>query len=221
MDLPLPTPGSSPSSAARLRQSALELYGRQGVEGASVRDIARRAGVAPGLVRHHFGSKEGLTRAVERDVLSVVRSALESVPLLGSPLEISAARDLALDALLRDHPPLAAYLRQALARGHEEEDGILDRLVELTVEQTQQLIDRGLDPSRGLQMSVFTTVIRQLGRVVVAPTAERVWRRLEETCPTGPSQVPRTAPRVVVAVDPLTATTAGGHPAPDRSAQDS
>ena len=177
----LPAPESAPSSARRLRQSALELYGRQGVEGASVREIARRAGVAPGLVRHYFGSKEGLSLAVEESVLSLIRATLESVPLVGSPLEISAARDAALDDLLRKHPPLAAYLRQALARGHENEGGILDRLVDLTVEQTEQLIERGLDPRRGLRASVFSTVIRQLGRVVVDPTAERVWQRIEET----------------------------------------
>lgn len=39
------------------------LFARQGLEGTSVRQIASRAGVSIGLIRHYFGSKEGLYQA--------------------------------------------------------------------------------------------------------------------------------------------------------------
>ncbi|MFP3472658.1 helix-turn-helix domain-containing protein, partial [Micrococcus sp. SIMBA_144] len=61
MNTPLPFDQDDLSAPARLRLAALELYAERGVEMASVRERAQRAGVAAGLVRHHFGSKAGLT----------------------------------------------------------------------------------------------------------------------------------------------------------------
>jgi TetR/AcrR family transcriptional repressor of bet genes len=43
--------------------SALDLIGEGGAEAATVRAIAERAGVTPGLIRHYFQTKEDLTRA--------------------------------------------------------------------------------------------------------------------------------------------------------------
>ena len=93
MNTPLPFDQDDLSSPARLRLAALELYAERGVEMASVREIAQRAGVAPGLVRHHFGSKAGLTRAVDDDVLRLIAATLDEVPLVGTPQVVSAARD--------------------------------------------------------------------------------------------------------------------------------
>jgi TetR/AcrR family transcriptional regulator, transcriptional repressor of bet genes len=43
--------------------AALELVAEGGAQAATVRAIADRAGVTPGLIRHYFQSKEDLTRA--------------------------------------------------------------------------------------------------------------------------------------------------------------
>lgn len=43
--------------------AALELVSEGGPQAATVRAIAERAGVTPGLIRHYFSSKEELTRA--------------------------------------------------------------------------------------------------------------------------------------------------------------
>ncbi len=42
--------------------ATLELVAENGVQGATVRAIADRAGVTPGLIRHYFASKEALSR---------------------------------------------------------------------------------------------------------------------------------------------------------------
>jgi len=44
--------------------AAVRLFAERGYEGVSVRDIAREAGTTHGLIRHHFGSKEGVWRVV-------------------------------------------------------------------------------------------------------------------------------------------------------------
>lgn len=48
------------TARARIRDAALKHFTESGFAKATIRDIARTAGVSPGLVRHHFGSKEGL-----------------------------------------------------------------------------------------------------------------------------------------------------------------
>ena len=58
------------TARARIREAAIELFADRGIEGATIRDIAERAGVSSGLLRHHFGSKEGLRDACDEYVLS-------------------------------------------------------------------------------------------------------------------------------------------------------
>ena len=53
-----PTPEDL-TAKARLRDAALRLFAERGIEATPVRDIANAAGVSGGLVRPHFGSKEG------------------------------------------------------------------------------------------------------------------------------------------------------------------
>jgi AcrR family transcriptional regulator len=53
------------TARARIRDAALELFAERGIAGATIRDIALKAGVSSGLLRHHFGSKEGLRDACD------------------------------------------------------------------------------------------------------------------------------------------------------------
>lgn len=52
------------ATRARILLSAEKLFGDHGFEGVSVRQIAIEAGVPVALVNYHFGSKEGLFRAI-------------------------------------------------------------------------------------------------------------------------------------------------------------
>jgi len=44
------------TARARIREAALRHFADDGYEGATIRAIARSAGVSPGLLRHHYGS---------------------------------------------------------------------------------------------------------------------------------------------------------------------
>ncbi|MFI5938380.1 TetR/AcrR family transcriptional regulator [Actinoplanes sp. NPDC051494] len=64
---------SSPAdltARARIRDAAITLFAERGIAGASIREIAQAAGVSSGLLRHHFGSKEGLRDACDDFVLA-------------------------------------------------------------------------------------------------------------------------------------------------------
>lgn len=68
----------------QLMQAALELIAEGGPQAATVRGIAARAGVTPGLIRHYFQSKEALTRASYRYLMDGMTQrsgeALEAAP---------------------------------------------------------------------------------------------------------------------------------------------
>lgn len=53
---------------ARIREAAIESFAAEGFD-TSVRTIARHAGVSPGLITHHFGSKDNLRRECDAEVL--------------------------------------------------------------------------------------------------------------------------------------------------------
>jgi AcrR family transcriptional regulator len=57
---------------ARIRDAAITCFATEGF-GASVRTIAESAGVSPGLVTHHFGSKDALRTACDAEVLARYR----------------------------------------------------------------------------------------------------------------------------------------------------
>jgi AcrR family transcriptional regulator len=63
-------PGRSNAREDILR-SAVHQFGTHGLAGATLRGIAAEAGADPALIRHYFGSKNGLFRASVGSVLSV------------------------------------------------------------------------------------------------------------------------------------------------------
>ena len=51
------------ATRAKILQAALDLFAERGFDGASIRDIAKRAGVFHGLIKYHFESKEELWKS--------------------------------------------------------------------------------------------------------------------------------------------------------------
>jgi TetR/AcrR family transcriptional regulator, repressor for neighboring sulfatase len=67
------------SSEAAILDAAVKLYGEAGPNGASLRDVARRAGVTHPLVSQYFGSKHGLVTAVGDRLTAHVAATIEAV----------------------------------------------------------------------------------------------------------------------------------------------
>jgi len=53
------------TARARIREAAIQLFTDRGVQRTAILDIATAAGVSGGLIRHHFGSKDGLRVACD------------------------------------------------------------------------------------------------------------------------------------------------------------
>lgn len=87
------------TARARIRDAAIDLFAERGPGAASIRDIAQRAGVSSGLLRHHFGSKEGLRAACDEYAMakmSEVRERLMGPNAFADPALLAALHPTAL-----------------------------------------------------------------------------------------------------------------------------
>jgi AcrR family transcriptional regulator len=76
-------PDDEPTAAALLA-AAVEVMGRSGYHGASVRDIASAAGTSPAILYHHFDSKQGLLVTIcDRGLDVLVRATEDALDLAG------------------------------------------------------------------------------------------------------------------------------------------
>ncbi|RDI53029.1 TetR/AcrR family transcriptional regulator [Nocardia mexicana] len=99
------------STRARIRDAAIVAFGDEGF-GVGVRAIAKAAGVSPGLVNHHFGSKDGLRKACDEHVRSVIVSAkLQYVEEPSSTATLQALADI------EEFAPYTAYLMRTFQAG--------------------------------------------------------------------------------------------------------
>ncbi|MCV7180274.1 TetR/AcrR family transcriptional regulator [Mycolicibacterium sphagni] len=101
------------TTAARIRDAAIELFGARGFD-VGVRAIAQAAGVSPGLVIHHFGSKDGLRKACDDYVAEEVRSDKADAIRSTDP-----ATWLAAAAEIESYAPMMAYLVRSMQTGGE------------------------------------------------------------------------------------------------------
>lgn len=135
------------TARAGIRNGALRLFAERGHDAVTVREIAAAAGVSPGLVVHHFGSKDGLRAAVDAhaaDSFDAIFTELDAEHLPEMLIQGGATPTIA-EAFARTFPPdspLPAYLRRLLltedpagsalfSRWFAASRGLLDAMVEL------------------------------------------------------------------------------------------
>jgi AcrR family transcriptional regulator len=107
------------TARARIRDAAIELFADRGVDGATIRDIAQKAGVSSGLLRHHFGSKEGLRDACDEHVLH------ELTALGNRFIEFQV-----VDRITPDTLRMQRYMTRSVLDGSPAGQALFDRLIE-------------------------------------------------------------------------------------------
>jgi AcrR family transcriptional regulator len=164
------------TARARIREAAIRLFAEHGVEETAILDIAKDAGVSGGLIRHHFGSKDGLRVACDTYVLSeLVRFKLEAIEKGEADPEFLATFD-ARQVLLR------RYFGRAMIDGSPAAASRFDDIVD---EFEQWFTDQpGLDvPDARACAAVMTAmdigvhamqdhIARALGEDPMAPTVQ-------------------------------------------------
>lgn len=103
----------------RLLNTALKLFADKGFDSVTVREIAAAANVSIGLIKHHFGSKDGLRTAVDDAFMAQFEEALSIAQGPPTPRRLTS-EDLAVsvDEWIGRHqdgwPDTVNYFRRAL-----------------------------------------------------------------------------------------------------------
>jgi TetR/AcrR family transcriptional regulator, regulator of cefoperazone and chloramphenicol sensitivity len=159
---------------ARIRNAALEGFARDGVAATSIRDVARRAGVSPGLVQHYFATKTALVEAVNAHVLAIATDAFSDLAENGSPIEAQQELGDRVTAFVAEHPTAVLYVARSTADSDDTALGIFDALLEIARHQWQRLADRDLlRPDTDLTWTALHAVVLILGTVLLRDAIER------------------------------------------------
>jgi AcrR family transcriptional regulator len=110
------------TARARIREAALQHFADDGYERATIRAIAQTAGVSPGLLRHHYGSKDALRVACDDYVFEMLHRV--NAQILEDP-GTAASAQLASKRFGR-------YVARTLADGSPTAGPIFDEMVVLT-----------------------------------------------------------------------------------------
>lgn len=169
---PPPDPAEDPQASAgksRILQAATELFGERGSSATSFKRIAERAGVAPALIVHHYGSKEGLQLACDQYVVDTVHR-----------VKTEAAPGGSLDPLgplwaFKQYGPVMRYLARRLGENSEHVNDLVDSMVDDATQRTGEAEQMGLirhsdDP----RTMIAVLTVWSLGALVMHGHLERL-----------------------------------------------
>ena len=136
------------TARAVIRDEALRLFADHGPDGVTVRQIAAAAGVSPGLVLHHFGSKDGLRQAVDEHVLGLFDRMLgEMTGEDAADLYEPEASGSVAEAIAKNLPadsPVPGYLRRLLVADGVAGRELFRRLFQLSAATLDALATAGM-----------------------------------------------------------------------------
>lgn len=102
-------------TAAKLLDAAVILFAEKGFAGVSIREVAQASSTNSALISYHFGSKEGLYRAVLEQQFAEVGRMLQSITVQNkSPIERITAFAWAVINLHQTNPCLLKLLNTEL-----------------------------------------------------------------------------------------------------------
>lgn len=152
------------TARARLRDAAIECFALRGFE-ASVREIAARAGVSAGLIRHHFGTKDALRAECDAEVLRRYRD------LKVEGIRMSPAQTMAALSQLDDFAPMFVYILRSVRDGGAAGREFVEGMIAEAVVFSEDAVREGLlKPSRDPAARARYLVTSSLGGLLVQLT---------------------------------------------------
>ncbi|MGO9780261.1 MAG: TetR/AcrR family transcriptional regulator [Streptosporangiaceae bacterium] len=169
------------TARARIREAALRHFAEEGYERATIRAIARTAGVSPGLLRHHYGSKEALRQACDNYVFETLHRI--NAQILEDPGRAAG--------LQRTSQRFGRYVGRSLVDGSATVGAIFDEMVTMTEQWLARADEARCDPpavDRRVRAALVTAmaagvpllqehVSRVLGCDMFGPEGERLVAR--------------------------------------------
>lgn len=127
----------------QLLRAGMKLFAERGFSATGLREIAAEAGVSLGLVRTHFGSKDGLRAAIDAYVLDEIRQLYDVVMEHSANVALQRAVEDAVEWIGRDRYVLM-YARMALFELTPGSQALFDQMLAIM----RQFVD--INARRGL-----------------------------------------------------------------------
>lgn len=154
----------------RIRDAAIELFGRHGVKGTSLKAIAEHAGVSPALIVHHYGSKDGLRVACDQHVAESLLAIKTDAVRQGPQLD-----PVGMMGQLVEYRPMMRYLAKTLVDGSPHVNDLVDQIVKHAEQYTEDGVSAGLiKPSAHPRARVVVLVLFSLGTLVLHQHLKRL-----------------------------------------------
>jgi AcrR family transcriptional regulator len=166
-----------PNGRERLIATALRMFAERGFDAVSVRDIAKASGVSIGLIRHHFGSKEGLREAVDQEFMRQFEEGIAQAAerWLENLEDYGAWLDAATAGGVRNWHVSRQYFRRALLEESDWGAALFQRFYELVKQWVEKTDARGAiaeDVDR--QWLPYLIMFLELGGVLLDPHMRRI-----------------------------------------------
>jgi AcrR family transcriptional regulator len=151
-------------TARELIQKGVELFSEKGFDSVSIRDVTSAAGVSPGLLIHHFKSKEEFIKACIEDVFGEVLS-FKTEP---NPLDMNAQLDKWKSNPEFYQTPLK-FFKVVMSANSEYSR----QLFELILQGSRQVMEKGIrdglikKPS-DLEMTNLVLAVNSLGTILLS-----------------------------------------------------
>jgi AcrR family transcriptional regulator len=161
-------------AAAVIREVAMRLFAERGAAAVTVREIAAAAGVSPGLVMHHYGSKDGLKDAVDRRAAAFFEEMLAELARIGEQGGSASLAEM-FAARLEAQPVIVDYVGRLLLDGGEAADALFGKLFSTTLAGMRSLVEAGVvRPAQDEQTRTAFLLANDLSLVLLRRQITRV-----------------------------------------------
>ncbi|TDC11013.1 TetR/AcrR family transcriptional regulator [Nonomuraea longispora] len=157
------------TAQAKIRNAAIAHFARDGFQKANLRAVAATAGVSPGLVIHHFGSKERLRSVCDDHVLRILIQRADN------------ARPSGMQDLFREYlsnPEEYRLQVQYMLRAIEEDTPAAATFVDTLVAESEEILragiaDGSMRPSSDVRALAVLTVLNSVATLTMPPPLAR------------------------------------------------
>jgi AcrR family transcriptional regulator len=157
----------------RILNAALQVFAQRGTSDATLQMVADTAGVSVGLVQHHFGTKDGLIKAVDGVAMNLISSTMFAALKSPGPDSVEEI-GRAVHCLLTEHLVVMDYLGRAVASETPSGIALFDAMARSGIERWERMVESGdavdgLDPVwAGLNPLILT-----LGSIILRRHLDR------------------------------------------------
>ena len=173
-----PKKDSSRDTRKDLLEAAFELFAQQGFRQVNLTDIAERAGVSIGLIRHYFGSKVGLVDECTRVVMDRLQEVFLRILDGSGPSDGAAFIDYLMQRNIETmsvNVGLLKYLRQLTIENPSAANEAFKEYFQLVQQELNRIEAAGhLREDANKVWLTFNLILMQMGPVFLSEQIEAI-----------------------------------------------